>query len=52
MLRSVGWSRTDVSGLGIGPIFKSQPTMRDIPEDEIIQANRSGSLLSRKMCHD
>jgi hypothetical protein len=24
MLRSVGWLRTDVSGLSIGPVFKDQ----------------------------
>jgi hypothetical protein len=45
MLRSVGWLRTDVSRLPIGPIFKrhvsKQPKVRNIPEDGRIQANRS-----------
>jgi hypothetical protein len=54
MLGSVGWLRTDISGLLIGPIFKSrvhegrspemsvinQPTLRNMPEDGRIQVNR------------
>ena len=40
MLRSVGWFRTDVSGLRIGPIF---------PEDDTILVNGSGSLWSRNV---
>jgi hypothetical protein len=43
MLSSVGWFRTDVSGLRIGPIF-NQSTLRNIPEDDRIQVNRSRSL--------
>jgi hypothetical protein len=76
MLDSVGWFLTDVSGLHIGPILKSQdvkaesswtswnlkmgptrspeksvqnqPTLCNIPEDDRIQVNPSGSLSSRK----
>ena len=32
MLRSVGWFRTDVSGLPTGPIFMGQ----DVPEEETL----------------